>query len=288
MALAILAIPLTLSGAEKARYFPVCRAISSKPDESSHCMPAVVLLKSENMNRGQRFLVLGGEPAKPETLSYYDLTMDVLLYYRVGEKLEEKTRQGEDAWRFHYAAAVYWCLGAAAGSKENPAPDPASPVACGATHGIWDRKFQGRGPGGMDPTAVSQYIMRGVMPRVAADIPASPPKTPWQGYRLVSIKKGEKPGRLCREQVMANEWARDQFKRILAAELRGTRVPSAGGGEASLVFCDGNDIVVTTDVPEADFRCTVEPPFDEADIDTIAGNCARDIGEALRAGRTKL
>ncbi len=273
---------------EKVRFFPVCRHLSFHGDDGSHCMPATVLLKRNNMDTGQRFIVLGDRPSDPGTLAYYDVSMDVLLYYSVGKKLPEKTRTGEDQWRLQYSAAVFWCVTPALGSKLNPGETPAPPAVCGSTHGDWKREFQGRGTGGLPPDSVAQQILRDVMPAVTRSIPPQPPKGPWQGYTLTRTTNGKTPGRTCRDLVLVDEAKRDHVRKVILAELRGIPVPAVGEGSAELTICDGNDIVVASALPATEIRCAVEPPYDLSDIDTIAGNCARKAGEALRSGRVRL
>ncbi len=281
-------IPHAASGEEKSWYFPVCRHLSFQGNDGSHCMPATVTLKTEIMNAGQPFLVIGDRPSEPGKYPYYDLSMDVLLYYSIGDKLQTKTKDGEDQWRMNYAASVYWCLAPGAGSSLNPGTTPGAPLRCGSSHGLWSRDYQGRGTGGLPPDSVAQQILKAAMPSIAKDIPAVPPKNAWQGYKLATAVRGKKSGKICKEQVLSNPAYQQHISNVVAAELRGIAAPMVGESTAHLTLCDGNDLVLKTTLPETETRCTLAPPYDLSGIDTIAGNCAKKFGDELKSGTRKL
>ncbi len=283
--LAALLVPwsLSASGSGKPRYVPICRPLTVPGDEFSHCLPTTVTLKSESLNAGQRYLILGDRPPVSAGMPFHDLTLDVLLYYKIGEKLQSKTRDGEDQWLMNYAAAIFWCLYEVGDGNTGEASG--KPSVCGAHHGIWPRQFQGRGPGGLSPSAVAQNILRGAMPALARSLPAPPPSGVWKGYTLDKVSDGPKPGKLCKAKVTPN---RDMLRKTVYAELRGIPLPSLSDGKAALEICNGDDLVLRTEVPAGEVRCRIEPPYDVSDINTIAGNCSKKFGDWLRNSGTKL
>ena len=126
------------------------------------------------------------------------------------------------------------------------------------------------------------------MPSIIRDIPPAPPKDAWQGYKLVKTGKGKAPGKLCKEQVLSVPGYQQHISKVVAAELQGIAAPAIGEGTAHLTLCDGNDLVLTTSLPETETRCTIAPPYDLTGIDTIAGNCAKKFGDEVKSGTRKL